>query len=333
MSFSSDVKKEIYDQPLGARHCRIAMLSAIINGAVKVTEGPRLSLKTENLWLARRFYRILKEDFNASVRLEARAIPGGMSYILTADKPEDALIALKASGLWDDELLFSRRISSLVIRGDCCRKAYLAGTFLACGYIGDPESVYHCEFIAGDAVYAEELKKLWSNFGLTPRSVTRKSRNGSAVYFKDAEQISDILNITGAHGALMRFENARIRKDVENKINRNVNCDSANMDKAISAAVKQTEDINVIRRTVGIGALPASLADIITARLEYPEISLKELGGMMSPPIGKSGVNHRLRRIHEIALNIKEENYDFTHIQDGDKPGGQSGGSLGAERE
>jgi DNA-binding protein WhiA len=153
------------------------------------------------------------------------------------------------------------------------------------------------------------------------------------VYFKDAEQISDILNITGAHGALMRFENARIRKDVENKINRNVNCDSANMDKAISAAVKQTEDINIIQRSVGIQALPAGLAEIITARLEYPEISLKELGGMMSPPISKSGVNHRLRKIHEIAERIKEESHDDTHVQNGDKPGGQSRGASGAKRE
>jgi DNA-binding protein WhiA len=118
----------------------------------------------------------------------------------------------------------------------------------------------------------------------------------------------------------MRFENARIRKDVENKINRNVNCDSANTDKAILAAVKQTEDINVIQKRLGIASLPAGLAEIIAARLEYPEISLKELGGKMSPPIGKSGVNHRLRKIHEIAERIKEESYDDAHVQNGDKP-------------
>lgn len=306
MSFSSYVKKEIISVPIGDRHCRLAMLAAVICGAAKV-RPQCITLKTENKPLARMFYQLAKGNFSVKPAVRKREHNGSVTYTLevTGGAVERML---RATGLWDDVSGYARRINAMTTRGECCRKAYLAGSILACGYLGDPNVNYHCEFIADDIGYALELAGLLSSFGLNPGKTRRAGRHGYVLYFKDGEQISDILKIIGAHSAMMRFENIRIRKDVDNKINRAVNCDSANMYKAMSAAIKQTEAINTIINATGLAALPEGLAAAAKVRLDYPEDSMKELGARLTPAVSKSGMSHRLHKLQEIADKIREDN-------------------------
>ena len=175
--------------------------------------------------------------------------------------------------------------------------------FIQSGSISDPEKFYHLEIVFAEASEAAELKKLLEDFGLEGKIVERKGH--FVVYLKEGAQIADMLRIMEASLALMEFENIRIVKEMRNSINRQVNCEAANLGKTISAAVKQIEDIKYICSCVGLENLPAGLAETAKKRLEYPEAPLKELGELMEPPLGKSGVNHRLKKLSELAENLR----------------------------
>ena len=154
-------------------------------------------------------------------------------------------------------------------------------------------------------MYANELSKLINSYGLNSKVIQRKSN--FIIYIKEGEQISDLLNIIGAHSSLLQLENIRIMKDMRNNINRIVNCETANLSKTVNAAVRQIESINLINKEIGLKRLPKNLRDMAELRLKYPDVSLKELGEMLNPPVGKSGVNHRLRRIEKIAEELSKE--------------------------
>lgn len=304
MSFSASVKKEVFAALDGDRHCRVAALSAIIAGAARVTDKPEIIIKTDNIYLLKKFYDIIKNDFNTKAKVHRKK--NGKPHALSVETAAEAERLLSAAGLWANSG-YNRCVNGLIARGGCCRRAYLAATLLACGYVSDPVGTYHAEFRAGNAKYAEELAALFGKVKLTPHVLSRKGRHGTVLYFKDGEQIAEILRITGAHMALMRFEDERIRKSLGNNINRNANFDAANVDKSISAAVGQIESINLIQRRLGLNSLPRGLEELARKRLEYPEISLKEIGEMLSPPVSKSGVNHRLRKLKEIAKKLESE--------------------------
>lgn len=181
--------------------------------------------------------------------------------------------------------------------------------FLRSGSISDPEKCYHLEIVFVSFEEAEQVKKILEDFGLDPKIVERKGH--FVVYLKEGAQIADMLRIMEAPSALMEFENIRIVKEMRNSINRQVNCEAANLGKTISAAVKQVEDIKFICSKIGLDNIPESLAETARKRLEYPEATLKELGELMEPPLGKSGVNHRLKHLCALAENLRsrrEEN-------------------------
>ena len=186
----------------------------------------------------------------------------------------------------------------------CCRRAYIRGAFISVGSVNDPEKNYHMEFVLANASSAEQLKDLINSFGLDAKVVERKEH--FVVYLKEGEQIVDLLNIMEAPLALMDLENVRIMKEMRNDINRKVNCETANLNKVVGAAVKQLEDIEYIEEKIGLSSLPEQLEEIARLRLEYPDKSLKELGSFLSTPVGKSGVNHRLRKISNIAEALRE---------------------------
>ena len=175
--------------------------------------------------------------------------------------------------------------------------------FIQSGSISDPEKFYHLEIVFTEETEAVAMKELMENFGLDAKIVERKGH--FVVYLKEGAQIADMLRIMEASLALMEFENIRIVKEMRNSINRQVNCEAANLGKTISAAVKQIEDINYICNTVGLENLPEGLAETAKKRLEHPEAALKELGELMDPPLGKSGVNHRLKKLSELAENLR----------------------------
>ena len=197
-----------------------------------------------------------------------------------------------------------KRIYAPVVSSVCCRRAYIRGAFISVGSVNDPEKNYHLEFVLADESAAEQLRYLINSFELDAKVVERKEHY--VVYLKEGEQIVNLLNVMEAPLALMDLENVRIVKEMRNDINRKVNCEMANLNKVVGAAVKQVEDIEYIEETIGLSGLPEQLEEIARLRLEYPDKSLKELGSLLSTPVGKSGVNHRLRKISNIAEALRE---------------------------
>ena len=201
-----------------------------------------------------------------------------------------------------EEHILSREELERLLEADCCRRSYLRGAFLAAGSMSDPEKGYHLEIVCHGTEEAERCLSLLAAYGLKGRRVARKTM--TVVYLKEGDEIVDVLNLMGAHHALLEFENIRVLKDMRNKVNRRVNCEAANLGKTASAALRQIEAIEKIDQTVGLSSLPASLREIAEVRRDNPDFSLQELGEALRPPVGKSGVNHRLRRLMEIAETV-----------------------------
>lgn len=317
MSFSSEVKEELAHLPSQESHCNIAELAAMIvyGGQVKKKEDGTYSIiiNTENVTVARRLYTLIKENFDYKAQI--RISPGSgfhrsSSYSILVDDARQSLAILKAAGMVNN-LGFIEREEEIkfgsILQKTCCQRAFLRGAFLSSGSITDPEKNYHFEIVCNSLGSASRLKELFEFFGLESKIILRKKYY--IVYIKEGTMISDVLSNMGAHVALMEFENIRILKDVRNSVNRRVNCEMANINKTVSAARKQIEDIEYIRENGALEKLPQSLQDIARVRLEAPEATLKELGEMLKPPVGKSGVNHRLRKLGQIADHIREHGF------------------------
>ena len=193
---------------------------------------------------------------------------------------------------------------SLILQKDCCRRAFLRGAFLSSGSISDPNKGYHFELVFPAEEKAELLRRVLIGFHMDARIVMRKK--SYVVYVKEGAQIVDLLGLMGAHRAVMELENIRILKEMRNSVNRKVNCETANINKTVNAAVRSMEDIRYIQRTIGFESLGDNLAEMAELRLQYPEATLKELGMMLDPQVGKSGVNHRLRKLSMIAGSLRE---------------------------
>lgn len=313
MSFSSDVKKELTCVPIGARHCMLAEIAAtiIMAGEIKC-EAQRFEIKfqTENAAIARKYFTMIKKAFNINTEVVLRThkkMHKKQNYVILTKTSEDAERILRATTLlkYEEEHPTLRDFVDLtVIQSTCCKRAYLRGAFLGAGSVSDPEKGYHLEFVNQTERQAEFLKDIMISLEMEPKVVPRKGN--FVLYLKEGTQIVDLLNIMGAHIALMELENVRIVKEVRNNVNRIVNCETANLKKTVSAAVRQMQDIEFIQNTIGISALPENLRQVATYRLEYPSSSLKELGELLTPAVGKSGVNHRLKRISEIADKMRE---------------------------
>lgn len=313
MSFSSNVKKELTCVPLGARHCMLAEIAAMIVMAGEIRYEDKkfdIQFQTENAAIARKYFTMIKKTFNINTEVVLKTnkkFHKKQNYLLQTKTTEDAEKILRATTLLKYEHnrpTLKNSIDLTVIQSVCCKRAYLRGAFLGSGSVSDPEKGYHLEFVNQTEKQSLFLKEIMESLEMEPKIVPRK--NNSILYLKEGTQIVDLLNIMGAHVALMELENVRIVKEVRNNVNRIVNCETANLKKTVSAAVRQVQDIEYIQDTIGISTLPDNLGEIARFRLEYPSSSLKELGEMLSPPVGKSGVNHRLKKISEIAEQIRE---------------------------
>ena len=312
MSFSGNVKEELSHHLGSARHCRIAETAAIISicGGVMIDSRGRYSLKihTENLSVARKCFTLLTKTFNirTDIAIRTNRMKGSVSYYIVVKEHDAALRILQATKLIDQYGEVEEELSvvrNIVIQETCCKRAYIRGAFLASGSMSDPQKSYHFEIVCATREKAEQIQKIMKCFELDGKIVLRKK--SFVVYLKEGSQIADVLNVMEAHVALMEFENVRILKDMRNTVNRRVNCETANINKAVSAAVKQIDDIRYIQETKGLDKLPEGLKDMALTRLTYPEASLKELGSLLTPPVGKSGVNHRLRKLSEMAEELR----------------------------
>lgn len=293
MSFSGKIKEELAQHYAKARHCNLAELSALVHmsGSFEKDGYGRciLKLHTENDGVARKCFTLLGKTFNISTDIAIRRniAKGSCSYYI------------RAKG---DELL---AVENAIVQAVCCKRAYIRGAFIASGSMSDPDKSYHFEIVCGTLKQAEYLRNMINSFEMDAKIVKRKK--SYVVYLKEGSQIVDILNIMEAHVALLELENVRIMKEMRNTVNRKVNCETANINKTVSASVRQMEDIIYIRDNIGFDKLPDGLKDVALTRLTYPDATLKELGGLLENPIGKSGVNHRLRKLSEIAEKLREQ--------------------------
>ena len=312
MSFSGKVKEELSKQCPSGRHCQIAETAAIISmcGRILISEKDEYTVKihTENITVARKYFTLLKKAYNIDTEISIRQSSKMRLYTIIIKKHSDAMRVLQASKLIDDygEICENLSVSdNLIIQKECCKRAFIRGAFLAAGSISAPEKFYHFEIVCGTQNKAEQLQNIIQSFNIDAKIVERKKH--FVVYIKEGAGIVDILNVMEAHVALMDLENVRILKEMRNSVNRKVNCETANLKKTVSAAVKQIEDIQYIRDNAGWSVLSENLEEIAKLRLENPDASLKELGEMLTPTVGKSGVNHRLRKICEIADDLRNK--------------------------
>lgn len=313
MSFSLKVKEELAKIIPAARHCQIAELAAIMAMCGRIYTTNRgehyFKVSSENRSVVYKCQILVKKIFGYESESTVRynIDTKNRIYIMWITESEKAIKILLATKLMNQDGSINRDLSlvnTVVIQNMCCKRAYLRGTFLAGGSISDPEKSYHFEIVSSGERKAVQILDSINAFELDARIVERRRYN--VVYLKEGSHIVDMLNVMGAHVSLMDLENVRILKEVRNSINRQVNCETANMGKTIQAAVKQIEDIHYIMDTVGLDSLSESLSEIANVRLQYPDASLKDLGGMLTPAVGKSGVNHRLRKISQIAEEIRE---------------------------
>lgn len=281
MSFSKDVKNELLLAVPSGRHCRLAELAALVTMSGQFEGG---------IWK--------NDEENNRTAKKAEKLMTLLDIDVNSEEGRKALKLVRHKNTYAaDRILIER---------SCCKQAYIRGAFLTSGSVTAPEKGYHLEIVCANDIHADNVLYIMSEFGLEPKQVERKKYK--VIYIKDGSMIVDMLNIMGAHVSLMDMENVRILKDMRNSVNRRVNCETANISKTVSAAVKQIDDIRYIEKVKGMKYLPANLRSLAEMRLEEPELPLKELGERLSPPLGKSGVNHRLRKISEIANELRRTN-------------------------
>ncbi len=279
MSFSSDVKVELAKQHSKSRHCQVAELSAMIMQEGRIRMNPyELSFESENPMLLEKYAILMKRAFSIDVQESL--------------SDEDCKRVVDA-------------IQGLFLERTCCKRAFIRGAFMASGSMSDPNKAYHFEIVCRTPEQAARIQELMKEFETESKIIERK--NHYVVYIKDGSQIVDMLNVMEAYVSLMKLENVRILKEMRNSVNRQVNCETANISKTVNAAVKQIADIELIRDTEGLDSLPLPLREMAQIRLEHPETPLKDLGKYLNPPVGKSGINHRLRKLAKIAEGIREE--------------------------
>lgn len=313
MSFSGMVKEELSKQISSARHCRIAELSALLCTCGKLeyaSDGQILKIQTENEAVARKCFTLLRKTYNIETEIairESSHMKKGKVYISEISDPLQIQAVLQGTKLFADEMDGGHLTleNLLVVQQTCCKRAFIRGAFLSSGSISDPEKGYHFEIVYPDEKRAEQLQAMIRSFDVDAKIVLRKK--SYVVYVKEGAQIVDMLAVMEANVALMNLENIRILKEMRNSVNRKVNCETANINKTVNAAVKQMDDIRLIQKTVGFEQLNEGLAQIAELRLQYPEATLKELGMMLSPQVGKSGVNHRLRKLSAMAEELREK--------------------------
>ncbi|MCU7211549.1 DNA-binding protein WhiA [Turicibacter sanguinis] len=311
MSFASETKKELV-QIQSDDCCAKAELSALIrmNGVISLSnKGLVLDFATENAAIARRTLQLIKQLFDTEVDLLSRKkmqLKKNNVYIIRIKK--NARDIATELGIMSESVGFVLGIAKDLVEYDCCKRAYMRGAFLAGGSVNNPEtSSYHFEISTLDQELAEDLKDLANVFNLNARVLQRKK--GYIMYIKEAEKISDFLRVIEAYNAVLNFEDVRIFRDIRNSENRLNNCEIANETKTIVAAQRQIDNIELIDFVYGIDSLPERLQHVAKLRLEFPEENLNYLSDISNErgfKLTKSGINHRMRKLAEMAEEIRD---------------------------
>ncbi|MBR3697544.1 MAG: DNA-binding protein WhiA [Clostridia bacterium] len=284
MSFSSQIKEELskLNNFKDKEILKAELLGYMLTWNMK-HEDEKIVFLTENEYNIERFYRIL---FNLNIDYEPEIKGKFFKTILEKSEVTDGILNL-----------------SLNTKNEILR-AIVRGTFLATGSINNPEKKYHLEIIFENRKNAEYILNICKDNNVKLKILESKGK--TILYIKEGEEISRFLALIGANNAVMSFEDIRIKREMKNNVNRLVNCETSNLNKTINASLKQVNDIKLIKKMNRFSELSEELRIICNLRLEYPEATLKELGEYLNPPLGKSGVNHRMKKIHEIAEELKK---------------------------
>ncbi|MDP2212155.1 MAG: DNA-binding protein WhiA [Candidatus Aquicultor sp.] len=308
MAFSTQVKNELAKLQPKRGCCMRAEVSAIIHmdGTLHLLGDGRLALDvaTENAAAARLLYKYLTDEFSLKVEsIVRRSVLHKVNNYLIHIPDQPAITqALNEIAIIDDRSRYVQGILPRIVKRDCCAVAYLRGAFLGGGFVSDPKRDYHFELATDNEGLAADLMSLINRLGLHAK-ISERQRN-FAVYLKDSEEIAKMLVLIGAHTALLEWEDQRILKEMRGQVNRLVNCDTANVNKAVSAAAEQLDHIKAIDSNIGLENLPLSLQEFARARVEYPYASLRELGELFDPPLSKSAIYHRVRRLSKLAKSL-----------------------------
>jgi len=313
MSFSSRAKDELIRQPMGKSCCMLSELSALTQTsgslALRGLGRVQVTYRVENTALARRIFMLLRTQLNITAKLhfvQHTRLGGRRSCVLTlGDQDSQTLLIALHMMERDDEgrITLKRTVPRHPMTRQCCRRAFLRAAFLGCGSVTNPDKSYHFEWVAEDQSLRQNLARLLEKCDMPVHEHVRKGQN--VMYLKGAQQIADMLALMGASQAVMEMENIRIKKQMRAEANRASNCDEHNSERMLNAADQQIEAIKLISIQRGLFTLPPALQEIARLRLEHTSLSLQELGQLLDPPVGKSGVNHRLRRLVDIANEIR----------------------------
>lgn len=304
MSFSHDVRNELAREMGEKECCQKAELSALFisSGKLSFKEGKYIvSITLDKAATARKAFKMLKNvwGLQSTVSVATRKFfRKNRYYMVSAEITPNDFSTLEHSINLNKQGGINRRINWTLVGKSCCKRAYLRGLFLSRGFINRPEGSYHLEIICNNSKMAGDIKKLMGLYDLPAGIVERK--NNLIIYLKEGEKIVDFLRLVGANKALLDFENARILKSVRNNVNRQVNCETANLAKTVDASLRQVE---LIKQYVQINSwerFPANLRELAMLRVEYPDYSLKELGAMLDPPLTKSGTAYRMRKLESM---------------------------------
>lgn len=305
MSFTAEVKEELARIDNERPCCARAELSALVRveGTLHYTGGQRfrLEIATETAPVARKVIKLLHSVYSLTTELTVRrsVLHKSNNYLITVVSQPALAPALIDLGILDESHTPLYNVPAWLVASECCAVAYLRGTFLGGGFVADPHGDFHFELTAESEAVAADLVTLMARFGINARVTSR--RGSFAVYLKGAEPIVTFLAHVGAHRALLRTEDVRILKEMRNDVNRLVNAETANLQKTAAAAAEQVAAVRAIERARGLDSLPPALREIAFLRLEHPDVSLRELGELADPPLSKSAVYHRIRRLEELA--------------------------------
>lgn len=293
LSYSQVVKEELNKRISSSRHCQLAELSALFFfSGNDLSDESVITFRSENVIVVRKCFTLLRKTFNIDrcVDIDESIYKNGSAYVFNIEEEQTVRMIRQAL------------LSDMILQKSCCKRAFLRGAFMAAGSVSDPDKSYHFEIACHREELSLTLINLLLSFNIEGKEIIRKKTR--VVYLKEGSMIVEALNVMEAPVALMDYENSRILKDMRNSLNRRVNCETANITKTVNAAVKQTEDIKKVMTMPEYKTLSDGIKQVAELRLAYPDVSLKELGELCTPPIGKSGVNHRLRKLAEIADKV-----------------------------
>jgi DNA-binding protein WhiA len=267
-----------------------------------------LSVATESAFLARKVLSLLKKTFGLSATVaykRRRNLNKNNTFVIKVDSSAATKHILSSLGYERQDGFPGFTFPERLLGRGCCRRAYLRGAFLASGSVSDPEKTYHLEIVVSSFQHAQELLKVMAACNIRGKCSGRKGN--WVVYVKDSSEIVTFLTVIGAVSAVLQLENVKVYKEMRNSINRLVNCEAANISKAAIAAMEQIDAIRLLESTIGLEQLEPELSELAKLRLAHPYASLRELGDMSNPRIGKSCVNHRMRKLRRLAGSIEKD--------------------------